>query len=344
MWWFLAGWTIGWLLLCRPRPLPAASAERARAACAVVIPARNEALVLPRLLGAVGRQRREGDELVVVDDGSTDDTAAVAARLGATVVVAPELPDGWMGKPHACALGASSTRAPVLVFVDADVEVNEGFLDRVVASVPANSLLTVQPWHRTECPYEQLSMLPGVVALMGSAAFTALGRRAGATMAFGPVIAVRRDLYDQAGGHGHPSVRSSPVEDLALARLIGRTEIYSGRPEVRFRMFPDGARRLVDGWTRTLTAGATATPWWTVLAIVAWVSSLAAGWMAWRWAYPLSALQFYVLGRLTGRLHPLTAVLYPLAVVAFLVLVARSVTTRVLRRPLRWKGRQLRAK
>ena len=117
---YAVGWSLGWLLLWSNRPLPAPAAVD-RPPLAVVVPARDEAAALPRLLDPLAPQLGPADELVVVDDHSSDDTAAVARTAGARVVAAPPLPDGWVGKPHACATGAAATTAATLVFLDADV-------------------------------------------------------------------------------------------------------------------------------------------------------------------------------------------------------------------------------
>src|SRR5215207_3619562 len=92
---FAVGWTIGWLLLWRGRPLPAvgpgspapslpiaAFTPIPRRGIAVVVPARNEADALSVLIPAIRTQLRDGDELVVVDDHSSDATAAIAAGCG----------------------------------------------------------------------------------------------------------------------------------------------------------------------------------------------------------------------------------------------------------------------
>ena len=67
-----------------------------------MVPARNEAGRLPGLLAALGAQTRPADEVLVVDDHSDDDTAAVADTAGVAVAAAPPLPDGWTGKTWAC--------------------------------------------------------------------------------------------------------------------------------------------------------------------------------------------------------------------------------------------------
>ncbi len=260
---YAVGWSLGWLLLWSTHPLPAGRAGRP--AIAVVVPARDEAASLPHLLGPLGAQLQTGDELVVVDDGSTDSTAAIAAAAGARVVEAPPLPRGWVGKPHACWTGARHTAAPVLVFLDADVRPGRALLDGLTAALDdePRAVVSVQPWHDAPRPAEQATVLANVVALMGSGAFSVLRPAGRAGVAFGAVLAVRRDVYEACGGHASPDVRGSLVEDIALARRIGRTSLHTGREAATFRMYPGGLRQSLAGWSRTMAAGIGAARWWT---------------------------------------------------------------------------------
>jgi 4,4'-diaponeurosporenoate glycosyltransferase len=338
---YAAGWALGWLLLWSGRRLPASSAAT-RGTIAVVVPARDEAPSLPALLAAVVAQLRPGDELVVVDDHSTDGTAAVARAAGATVVGAPTLPSGWVGKPHACAVGAAATTAATLVFLDADVHPGRRLLDGLAAAVAGepNAVVSEQPWHAAEAPGERLAALAGVVALMGSGGFTVLGGRVATRVAFGPALAVRRAVYERAGGHANADVRASLTEDIALARTVGHSRVFSDRRDATARR--DGFRQSFASWSRTMAAGVAATPWWLTLAVSAWVWSLAgAPFIAWP-AYALSALQVWILGRRAGRLGPLLAAVYPVLVVVLVAIVVNAGRLHV-RRTATWKGRQVRA-
>ncbi len=340
---FAVGWTLGWLLLWSTRALPPA-APGGRTPVAVVVPARDEEDSLPRLLAPLVAQLGPDDEFVVVDDHSTDATAAVAARFGATVVAAPDLPDGWVGKPHACWHGVAATAAPTLVFLDADVRPGPAMLDGLAAAIAAtpDAVVSMQPWHDAESPAERASVLPNVVALMGCAAFTVAGKWIRTDVAFGPVLAVDRATYARAGGHADPRVRQSLTEDIELARRVGRSELYTSRTDATFRMYPDGLAQLRRGWSRTIAAGVAATRWWVTLAVAAWVWSLAGGLFATWWAYPLSALQVWVLGRRAGRFGPVVAALYPLALVVLIVVVMGALTNRVRGRTT-WRGRAVTA-
>jgi len=341
---FSVGWLAGWLLLWRLRPLPPVTGSRD--AVAVVIPARNEAHALPHLLPALATSMQPGDEVVVVDDHSTDGTGDVARSFGARVVTPPALPDGWLGKPHACWHGARSTTAPTLLFLDADVRPPADLLDRIDGAVRAHpgEVVSVQPWHVPGRPDEHLSVLCNVTALMGVGRFSIVGARVRPSAAFGPVLAVDRSTYDRTGGHADPVVRTMHTEDIGIARLVGAAQLYTGRPDLSFRMYPAGLWDLVRGWSRSIATGARAVPWWAGLGTAAWIWSLAAGWLVAWWLYPVCAVQVWVLGRRAGRFSPVIAVAYPLAVVVFVAVFVRSALAVVLRRDITWKDRRVAAR
>jgi 4,4'-diaponeurosporenoate glycosyltransferase len=344
---YLVGWLLGWLLLWNPRRLAPAPPGASREPVAVVIPARNEAESLPHLLRPLVEQRRTGDQIVVVDDHSTDGTARVARLFDVDVTVPPVPPDGWLGKPNACWHGANTTDAPLLVFLDADVRPGPTLLDDLAAEANRHrdAVVSIQPWHRMETHGEQPSILCNVTALMGSGAFTVFGARATATVAFGPVIGIDRQTYLAVDGHAATSVRSMHTEDIGLARAIGRSVLHVGSPDTTtIRMYPSGLRDLAQGWTRSIATGARFVPWWLALATAFWVWSLAGGWIAAPIVYPLSAVQVLVLGRRAGTIHPVAAALFPLLVVVFVIVFMRSLMMIVFRRQLTWKGRQVDAR
>ena len=82
----------------------------------VVIPAANEASTIAAVIAAARAARGVG-EVIVVDDHSEDETAFVAARAGARVV----LSEGRRDKAKALATGVAISTAPVIVFFDGDI-------------------------------------------------------------------------------------------------------------------------------------------------------------------------------------------------------------------------------
>ena len=340
---FALGWTAGWVVLWRARPLPAAPARSVRVS--VVVPARDEATSLPVLLASLGGELRAGDELIVVDDHSTDATAQLAVAGGARVISAPALPAGWAGKPHACHRGALASSNEVLVFLDADVSLGRGALDGLAAQLVSHpdELVSVQPHHVTVRAHEQASVLFNVVAMMGSAACTPWGERVPTHVAFGPVVAVRREAYERAGGHAHPEVRAAVLEDIALARRFPRSRLFAGTATgTSFRMYPRDLGQVVEGWTKGVGIGFDATPWWAVVLTAAWVTSLAGGAVTSAWFALASLVQFAVFARRVGRFRWWAVVAFPVWVVLLVAVLGRSLWRRRRGGTVTWKGRALR--
>jgi 4,4'-diaponeurosporenoate glycosyltransferase len=351
-----ATWVIGWLLFFRLPSLPAAGPARERR-ISVVIPARDEAATLPRLLAALDRQTLPAAEVVVVDDHSMDDTGAVAFTAGAQVLPAPPLPEGWTGKASACWYGAHQTTGDVLVFLDADTEPAPDLLVRVVAELDRRGgLVSVAPYHRMARVYERLSALFHAIAVMGIGAASA---RPGAplTGAFGPCLACTRTDYSKVGGH--EVVRRAVADDIALARAFRRAglavHVVAGREAIQYRLYPNGLRQLADGWSKNFAAGAGSTPRLRFLLVMAWVIGLGtAAQVPFRavltaiadWSYPgvLGWVAYAAFaGQLAVMLRPLgnyswAAPLFPVTLAVWFVVFFRSIIWMI-RGNVRWKGR-----
>jgi 4,4'-diaponeurosporenoate glycosyltransferase len=317
-------------------------------ATTVVVPARDEADNLTRLLPSLPR----GVDVIVVDDGSTDGTAEVARALGATVVAPGEPPSGWTGKAWACAQGAQATRSERLVFLDADVVLEPWGLEAALAEHDrqGDGLVSVQPWHAIERPYEQLSALFNLIAPMSVDAFSPRPPRP--TGAFGPCLVIDRATYERSGGHGAERVRGAVLDDVQLARAVqdagGEVRLFLGRHVgMTFRMYPDGLRRLTEGWTKNFAGGAAGTRPLTLVLVVLWLSGAiaavvepgpAAG------LYVAYAVQLAVQLRRVGRFSPLTAALYPIPLAFFVAVFLRSLVRTFVRREVTWRGRTIRTR
>jgi 4,4'-diaponeurosporenoate glycosyltransferase len=354
----LAGWSAGTVLLWRLPDLAGRSSTLeppVGLSVAVVVPARDEAGNLPILLASLAEQGRTFD-VVVVDDGSTDQTAGVARASGATVIEAPPRPAGWLGKPWALQVGVEATTADVLVLLDADVRLAPGALDRLLAVHAAETpdgLLSVQPHHLVEHPYEHLSLLPNIVPLLASGvALAGRERDQPDTIAFGPCLVTTRTALDAAGGLR--AVAGEVTEDLALARAYraGRrpVRVCTGGRLVQFRMYPEGVRSLVQGWTKNLAAGAAAAPLVPALGAALWVAALlrsigvvASGpWPVALAVWALFAVQVRWMSRRVGSFSVWASVLYPVWAVAFAALFASAAFHHLTGRPVVWRGRRIR--
>ncbi|MEO7397784.1 MAG: glycosyltransferase family 2 protein [Ilumatobacteraceae bacterium] len=326
----------------------------------MIIPARNEAESLPNLLHSLAESDLAPQELIVVDDASVDATSEIARTAGATVIAAAALPAGWLGKPWACATGAALASGDVLVFLDADTVLGTGALRSLtLLQRRRGGLCSVQPFHSTRRPYEQLSAMFNASAALGSGAFT-FGSRGTRPVAFGPCLVTSRADYQTAGGHA--SVRDSVIEDISLARAYASNGLpvtcRLGGDSIHFRMYPDGVRSMVQGWTKNIALGAGAAAPLAVAATVVWIAGLAAvavaafaatgDWLsgdgvpvieyvAW---IVMAAHLAWILRRL-GSFGPLTAILFPVPIAFFIVVFMRSAVLVTLRRPVAWRGRSV---
>jgi 4,4'-diaponeurosporenoate glycosyltransferase len=366
----LAGLGVATYLLGRMNALASAPA-RLNAALAsdtgrvsIVVPARNEAATLPILLGSLRALDPAPQEIIVVDDGSTDDTAGVAGAGGAVVIGAASPPEGWLGKPWACHTGALAAMGSHVLFVDADVRLAPSALGALVAvHDDRGGLISVQPYHLTSAPYEELSAYFNAVALMGTGAF-AVTNLASSAVAFGPCLFTSADDYRRAGGHA--AVRAEIIEDIRLARRYREASLpvtcCTGGELVQFRMYPGGLRQLVEGWSKNVAAGASAAGRVAVVGSVLWVASHAAvatatvvGVISWaRGAsgvpvVPIAAYlavsvhQWWLLRRI-GSFRWASAAAFPVPLAAFIGIFLRSVVLTRFRHEVTWRGRRIRVR
>jgi len=251
------------------------SLDTHRQRVSIIIPARNEEHNLPNLLRSLRSQTTSADEIIVVDDQSTDHTALVAQRFGARVVNAGDLPTGWMGKTWACWVGAGQTNSALLIFLDADTTLSRDGIERLLNEWrQCRGLLTIWPYHITIQPYEWLSAFFNIVLMMGTTAFTPLGKRLRPTAAFGPCMVCGRDDYFLVGGHS--AVKGALLDDISFGRAFQRAGLpvhcLGGRDTIDFRMYPDGPGQMLEGWTKQFGKAATQTNFVTLLLIFGWIA------------------------------------------------------------------------
>jgi 4,4'-diaponeurosporenoate glycosyltransferase len=337
----LALWSVGFLLLGRLRCCAQSSAPEPVRSVSVIIPARNEERNLPALLGSLAAQSVKPREIIVVDDGSTDRTAEIAQQLGARVVNSQPLPEGWRGKTWACHQGAQAATGQLLLFLDADTWFEPEGLARVLANYSGGAF-SVGPFHVVRRAYEDLSLFFNFSMTVGTVP----------NGLFGQMLLVDRDSYRRVGGH--EAVKGRTLENFFLAQQFRAggipTRSVTGRGVFSFRMYPGGLRELIAGWTKGFAAGAGQTPRGTLFLVVAWMIGLVFAPLGWlmtsdglRWGamYLLCAAQVAWFGRQIGAFRWFTALLYPVPLVFFFAVFARSAMRSG--KSVSWKGREIRA-
>ncbi|MFN7678650.1 MAG: glycosyltransferase family 2 protein, partial [Cyanobacteriota bacterium] len=284
----LVRWLLGWAL-CRGLSRLPAHRLQGQPRVSVLIPARNEERTLPNLLPALRAQTFQPLEVIVIDDHSTDRTGAIATGAGVRVLVPPPLPEGWCGKTWALHIGVQASVGEVLVFLDADTEPEPTFLERLLASQQAlGGLVSVQPFHRTERPYEQLSVLFNLVGLM------AVPMGPGCGVAFGPAMATTRADYERICGHA--AVAGKVVEDWFMGHMYEEAGLpvsaFIGAGVLDYRMYPGGLQDMVVGFSKNFATAAGEVRWPWMLAVLLWLSGLF--WAA--WCLPASLLGWPMVG------------------------------------------------
>jgi glycosyl transferase family 2 len=258
--------------------VPPPSERQAPPKISLLIPARNEeANIGDALRGALASKAVEL-EVVVLDDGSTDRTAAIAAaymredtRL--RLVASPPLPRGWCGKQHACHVLAGHARHPLLVFIDADVRLAPDALMRIAGLLEHEGLDLASgfPEQQTATLSEAL-IVPLIHVLLLGYLPIGLARRSrhpAFAAGCGQLMGVRRDAYRRAGGHA--AISDSRHDGLTLPRAFRRagctTDLFDATNLARCRMYR-GGREVWQGFAKNATEGMAkpaALPVWTVL-------------------------------------------------------------------------------
>ena len=179
-------------------------------------------------------------------------------------------------------------------------------------------------------------------------------------MAFGPCLLATAADHRAVGGHA--AVRGELVEDIRLAQRYRAAGLpvrcLGGGDAVRFRMYPAGPGQLVEGWSRSLAAGAGSTGPVALAGAVAWVTGAitaavragtgVAGWLAGGAVPALGIVAFVaVAAQLRSMLRRLgtfrlgTALAFPVPLAAFLALFARSLALTLVRGQVTWRTRRV---
>ncbi len=335
----LALWTLGWWL--RPRleaPLPPPVDQGPDPAkVSIIVPARNEAKNLPRLIHSIRAQRIWPLELLVVDDDSEDKTAEIAEAMGARVITSKPLPDGWRGKTWACHQGAKEAKGETLLFLDADTWLEDHGFKNLVGQYESGAL-AVGPWHEIEESYESTSLFFNLAMVAGTVPDGLFGQR----------LLISAKDYKKCGGH--EAVKGEVLENLKMRDHLQdkgmAVRSIPGQGTVKFRMYPQGIGQVIEGWTKGFASGATSTSGNTMLLTVLWMIGLMGSFLGlviglslpWILLYIAFAIQVAVLSRKVGSFSPLTAVIYPLPLLFFFGVFTRSAMKGG--KQVTWKGRQ----
>tara|TARA_R100000908_G_scaffold65428_1_gene56548 strand:+ start:204376 stop:205476 length:1101 start_codon:yes stop_codon:yes gene_type:complete len=248
--------------------------EEAMPLVSICIPARNEEAVIERCVTSALKQTYPNFEVLVLDDNSTDKTTEILKDLSEIIhnvhtISGKEKPGDWLGKPWACHQLSEHAKGEFLVFIDADVWLEEEAIAKAVNSLRQSDTITVWPKQRVVTFWEKM-----IIPMIYLGLYTLLPAKYVAQHPFwlprslrqkfapafaaacGQFIAFNREAYDTIGGHA--SVRQEIVEDVELARQIkinGLTlTMYDGVDTVNCRMYHNH-HELFEGLRKNFFVG-----------------------------------------------------------------------------------------
>jgi chlorobactene glucosyltransferase len=193
----------------------------------ILVPARNEEKNIGKLLESLTQQSYKNYEIIILDDNSTDKTYDVAAEFAKSnskikAIKGKELPKGWLGKNWACLQLSDLANGKMLLFVDADVQLNQHVLSYTLWIIKTFDLgmLSVFPSQKITSFGELLT-----VPLMNWLLLTFLPLKSvydsnsvSFTAANGQFILIKKDVYINIGTHS--TFKNKVVEDMEIARAV----------------------------------------------------------------------------------------------------------------------------
>ena len=232
----------------------------------IVIPARNESHNIERCVRSVLTSDYPRLEVIVVDDGSTDGTGAIARRSAGTdsrvrVIETGALPAGWFGKQWACETGARSSHGEIILFTDADTVHSSDLVTRSVNAMLRRGADLFSVLGRQELgSFWERMIQPQVFSTMsvryGGTESVTRSRFVKNKIANGQCLFVRRDTYRELGGHS--LVKSHVAEDMMMAQRYfangKRVVLAEGMNQLSTRMYTS-LREIVHGWGKNVFAG-----------------------------------------------------------------------------------------
>lgn len=332
-------------------PLAASS----QAAVTVLLPVRDEEEnVLPCVETLLAQSA--APQVVVVDDGSTDATAALVAGRTAgeprlTLLAAGPLPDGWRGKVHALAAGFRAAATPWVLTTDADTRHAPDLLARALAAAAAHRLDAVSLAGRQRARGWENLLVPPVFALLDALLgdWEAAARGAAAPVANGQFILLRHAAWEACGGFA--AIKQAAIDDVALAARLAEHGFRCGflrAGGLEVRMYR-GLGEAVRGWRRNLGGIFGGRPGQALGLVAALVLPPAAAVTALAAGRPVEALLLWCAGAASSALlragsghRPLWGLLWPADALLLAGTLALGVLDHRRGRLVAWKGREMR--
>lgn len=321
----------------------------------ILIPARNEAQNILKLLLSIKEQDYKNYEVLILDDHSDDDTYQIVSEFCTNspsfrVVKGKELPIDWLGKNFACHQLSQLAQGDYFLFLDADEFIKPGFVNSLLSRMEHGNLSLLSVFtnqhldslgEKVTVPlmhYILLSLLPlRLVKLSKNPSFAAAS---GQCMFF--------EAKSYSSNFWHKEVRGEVVEDIEIMKLVKqrkyKTETLLSNHLIYCRMY-NGLKEGLDGFSKNLLAGFGK----NVLVLLAYLILVIVGPVLLFFYFNLALLvlpiALIVLGRimislLSGQKVLENLLLHPIQMAFFLIIALISIKKHLFKSGT-WKGRRL---
>lgn len=230
----------------------------------ILIPARNEAANILPLLQSIHQQDYQNYEVIIYDDDSTDDTYKVCSDFAAAhprfkVIKGTTLPEGWIGKNHACHQLAQQADGKYLLFLDADEQVDVKLINSAVHRMHLHRLSLLSLFtNQTMLTLGENAVVPlmhYILLNLLPLRLVYLVKNASVAAASGQFMLFDADVYHQQ--QWHKAVKNKVVEDVEIMRLI-KAENYNGEAllangMISCRMYHD-YNEAINGFSKNFLA------------------------------------------------------------------------------------------
>ncbi|SHO43217.1 glycosyltransferase [Desulfopila aestuarii] len=193
----------------------------------IIVPACNEEKTIEPALKSLLAQNYPHLEIIVVNDRSTDATAQLLERLQCessrpfSVLTISELPSGWLGKSHALQTGANHATGEILIFTDADIEMEQTTVSRAVR------VLETEQLDHLSLMFQQVGgswLLNGMILDAASGLLAVFkpwrvnDEKSRYFMGVGAFNMLRAEAYRAVSGHS--LIAMHPIDDIMLGKIV----------------------------------------------------------------------------------------------------------------------------
>lgn len=339
--------------------LPKQPELKAEPFVSVLVPMRNEERNVSTIVRSLKQNDWERAEFIILNDQSTDGTQAaldkeIAGDARFTVIQGVELPNGWVGKVHACHQLQKHATGDYLFFVDADVRFRKQAIRQTLSLMEQRkaSLLSGFPAFEVPVFLSKLlvPMLHFVVLFHLPLLLANYTKFPAATAANGMWMAFERQAYESIGGHS--AVRTSLVEDVHIARTLkqaGHKVLLANiTASVKCRMYETPAE-VWEGFLKNSYTGIGRSPLIAILLTLFYsafyifplflaVAGAFTGNLEWLIPYALTVLQRWYVDMVTNQRWYL-AFLMPFQAAAMLAVMLTAMRKSLKKESYTWKGR-----